>query len=262
MNDLLIAPGAPYLIGALAGCLLAGLGLALLQPRQLQIGQQFAQLGPSSRLVIGQAGGLILAGLLLSGAIAGGARGGMRLLLLSLALGSYLGLGLVFPRQPELHRRRAAAQLRRLTPGLIAFVRVGLGSFEAPSAVLSRYLTQRQPQLVPMRELLGESLQISQERRLRPFAALALAARPRGCRELSDVAEALAQSESEGASVETVLAAQQATLELILQSEFKRELRRRTIYLLLMVAISLVVGILLNLLWIMTRGGAALVQLG
>ncbi|MEI7770503.1 MAG: hypothetical protein WCI67_10965, partial [Chloroflexales bacterium] len=118
------------------------------------------------------------------------------------------------------------------------------------------------PLLAPMRQLVAEALHVGQDRRLRPFAALAAAARPRGCRELTDVAEALAQSEAEGAPVETVLAAQQATLELILQSEFKRDLRRRTMYLLLMVAISLVVGILINLLWIMTRGGAALMQLG
>jgi hypothetical protein len=59
-----------------------------------------------------------------------------------------------------------------------------------------------------------------------------------------------------------VLSAQQATLEQILQGEFKRELRRRTMYLLLMVAVSLVIGILVNLLFIMTRGGEALMQLG
>jgi hypothetical protein len=159
-------------------------------------------------------------------------------------------------------RQREAAALRRLTPGLIAFVRVGLGSFESPTAIMGRYVAQANPRLAPMRQLVAEALQIGQDRRLRPFAALAAAARPRGSRELTDVAEALAQSEAEGASAETVLAAQQATLELILQSEFKRELRRRTMYLLLMVAVSLVVGILINLLWIMTRGGAALMQLG
>jgi hypothetical protein len=38
--------------------------------------------------------------------------------------------------------------------------------------------------------------------------------------------------------------------------------RRRTMYLLLMVAVSLVVGILLNLLFVMTGGGSVLGQLG
>jgi hypothetical protein len=177
-------------------------------------------------------------------------------------MGAYLGLGLVVPRQPAVRRQREASALRRLTPGLIAFVRVGLGSFESPTAIMGRYVAQDHPRLAPMRQLVAEAMQIGQDQRLRPFAALAAAARPRGCRELTDVAEALAQSEAEGASAETVLSAQQGTLELILQSEFKRELRRRTMYLLLMVAFSLVVGILINLLWIMTRGGAALMQLG
>jgi hypothetical protein len=261
MQDLLIVPGAPYFLGALAGCLLAGLGLTLMAPRRAPLGPEQPRLDPTARLVTGQAAGLTVAGLLLTTVVAGGMGGITRALLVALALGAYLGIGIVLPRREEIRRRREATALRRLTPGLIAFVRVGMGSFEAAGAILARYVVQGHPRLAPMRQLVAEVLQIGQERRLRPFAALALAARPRGCRELSDVADALAQSESEGSPVETVLAAQQATLELILQSEFKRELRRRTMYLLLMVAISLVVGILLNLLWIMTRGGAALVQL-
>jgi hypothetical protein len=213
-------------------------------------------------MAVGQISGVSLAGMLLLAMIAGDMRGGARSLLLAAAAGAYLGLGLALPRQPAVRRQREAAELRRLTPGLIAFVRVGLGSFESPTAIMGRYVAQAHPRLAPMRQLVAEAIQIGQDRRLRPFAALAAAARPRGCRELTDVAEALAQSEAEGAPVETVLAAQQATLELILQSEFKRQLRRRTMYLLLMVAVSLVVGILINLLWIMTRGGAALMQLG
>jgi len=113
-----------------------------------------------------------------------------------------------------------------------------------------------------MQALVAEALQTGADLRLRPFAALALAARARGCRELTDVVEALAQAEAEGARVDSVLAAQQETLELILQGEFKRMVRRRTMYLLLMVAVSLVIGILINLLFVMTSGGAALSQLG
>ncbi|MBX0330276.1 hypothetical protein K2Z83_21655 [Oscillochloris sp. ZM17-4] len=262
MQDLLIAPGAPYFLGALAASLLAGLGLALMPPRPLAAGPATPGISPTARLAAGQIAGVALASLLITVVLAGDVRGSARTLLLAAALGAYLGLGLALPRRPEVRRQREAAALRRLTPGMIAFVRVGLGSFESPTAILSRYVAQGHPRIAPMRQLVAEAIQLGQDRRLRPFAALALAARPRGCRELTDVAEALAQSESEGASVETVLAAQQATLELILQSEFKRELRRRTMYLLLMVAVSLVVGILINLLWIMTRGGAALTQMG
>jgi hypothetical protein len=39
-------------------------------------------------------------------------------------------------------------------------------------------------------------------------------------------------------------------------------LRRRTLYLLLLVAVSLVVGILINLLFVMTGGGAVLSGIG
>jgi hypothetical protein len=262
MESLLIAPGTPYFIGALAGCLLASLGVTMMAPRPLADGPATPRLGPVARLAAGQIAGACLAALLVLTVIAGDIRGGARSLLLAAALGSYLGLGLALPRRPAVRRQREAAALRRLTPGLIAFIRVGLGGFESPTAIMARYIAQPHPRLAPMQLLVADALQIGQDRRLRPFAALSAAARPLGCRELSDVADALAQSEAEGAPVETVLSAQQATLEQILQGEFKRELRRRTMYLLLMVAVSLVVGILINLLFIMTRGGAALTQLG
>ncbi len=262
MQDLLIVPGAPYFLGALAGCLLAGLGLTQFAPRTAPVGPDMPRLSPSARLAVGQIAGVSLAAMFLLAVVAGDVRGGARNLLLVMAMGAYLGLGLVIPRRPIVRRQQEAAELRRLTPGMIAFVRVGLSSFESPTAIMIRYVAQTHPRLAPMRHLVAEALQIGQDRRLRPFAALAAAARPRGCRELTDVTDALAQSEAEGASADIVLAAQQATLELILQSEFKRELRRRTMYLLLMVAVSLVVGILINLLWIMTKGGAAFMQMG
>jgi hypothetical protein len=62
--------------------------------------------------------------------------------------------------------------------------------------------------------------------------------------------------------VQEVLAAHAATLEAVLKDEFKRMLGRRTLYLLGMVAISLVVGILGNLLFVMTGGGSLLMNLG
>jgi hypothetical protein len=79
---------------------------------------------------------------------------------------------------------------------------------------------------------------------------------------LTDVAEALAQAESEGSDVQQVLAAHEATLEALLRDEFTRMLKRRTMYLLGLVAVSLVVGILGNLLFVMTGGGSVLMNLG
>jgi hypothetical protein len=50
-------------------------------------------------------------------------------------------------------------------------------------------------------------------------------------------------------------------LEALLRDEFTRMLKRRTMYLLGLVAISLVVGILGNLLFVMTGGGSALAHI-
>ncbi|HMQ31448.1 MAG TPA: hypothetical protein PKD53_12020 [Chloroflexaceae bacterium] len=262
MFDLLVAPGAPFYALALAGALLAMLGAALAPSRPLLVGPAASHLGAGGLLVAGQLAGVSVAATLLGLAIAGGAQGGARALLICGALGAYLGLGVALPRRPTARREREAAALRRLTPGFISFVRVATGSFESPLAVMRRYTRRPQARLAPMQALVAEALQVGADLRLRPFAALAAAARPRRCRELTEVAEALAQAEAEGASVEAVLAAHQETLELLLQGEFRRMVRRRSMYLLLMVAVSLVVGILLNLLFVMTGGGTVLTRVG
>ncbi|NTU86318.1 MAG: hypothetical protein HGA45_44485, partial [Chloroflexales bacterium] len=131
MYDILIAPGAPAYTMALAGALLALLGPALADRRPRPAGPGGA-LSDAGRLVAGQAAGLTLAALLAGLVVASGQRGSARSLLLCGALAAYLGLGVVLPRLPRLRREREAAELRRLTPGFISFVRVALGSFEAP----------------------------------------------------------------------------------------------------------------------------------
>jgi hypothetical protein len=262
--DLLITPGAPFFIMSLAGAFLALLGLALAERRPLAatITGPVSAMSAAGRLALGQGVGIVIAATLLLVIAAGDLRDGPRSLLLCGAVAAYLAFGIVLPRSAERRRRREAVVLRRLTPGLISFVRVALGSFESPIEIMRRYTARPQPRLIPMQLLVAEALQLGADLRLRPFAALSMAARSRGCRELSDVADALAQAEAEGGRVEQVLAAQQETLELILQGEFKRMVRRRTMYLLLMVAVSLVVGILINLLFVMTSGGNALAQFG
>lgn len=262
MPSLLIAPGAPYYLAALAAAFMALLG-ASLQQRQpsyvpTSLESRFGMLG---RIVAGQVAGAASAAILIGLALASGAADNQRLMLLAGALAAYLSFGIVMPRLPQLRREREAAELRRLTPGFVAFVRVALGSFEAPIAIMRRYVRRPNPRLAPMQNLVDEALAAGADLRLRPFAALSHVANSRGCRELSDVAATLAQAEAEGARAETVLAAHQETLELILQGEFRRLIRRRTMYLLLMVAISLVIGILINLLFVMTGGGSAFEQL-
>jgi hypothetical protein len=261
MNPLIL-PATPLFAVAVAGALLAALGLLLLaRQRSLLAGMRLAPPGASqqTRLLVGNLAALPIVALLSLTLIGSGVRGTPRTLLIAGGVAIYIYAGLVVPRRPEMARQREARQLRRLTPGLIAFVRIGLGSFESPLEIMRRYTVRPVARLLPMQELVGEAVRVGAEQRMRPFTALATVARQRDCGELIDMADALAQAEAEGSRIDTVLEAQQATLELILQSEFKRMLRRRTLYLLLMVAVSLVIGILLNLLFVMA--GSALLSL-
>lgn len=259
--NLLIAPGAPFFFAAIGGALLAALGLVLMSRQRAALaGMRVlpSSANQSGRYLVGNLAGVPAAAVLLLAVLVGNPEGQLRTLLLVGALGVYLFLALVLPRRPLVRQQQEAVRLRTLTPGFVSFVRVALGSFEAPTDILRRYIARPVPRWAPMQTLVAEALQLGLEQRLRPFAALARVARERGCRELSDVTDALAQAEAEGGRIDSVLAAQQTTLELILSSEFKRMLRRRTMYLLLMVAVSLVIGILGNLLYVMVVGSGVL----
>jgi hypothetical protein len=94
-----------------------------------------------------------------------------------------------------------------------------------------------------------------------PFAALRRVARARGCQEFIDIAEALAQAEVEGTDAETALAAFEATLTQVLQDEFQRMLERRKIYLLVVAAFALIIGILGQILYVMVAGSGVLGRL-
>ncbi|RRR65876.1 MAG: hypothetical protein EI684_21875 [Candidatus Viridilinea halotolerans] len=260
--SVLANPGVPYYLAAFGAALLAMLGGMLLDRRAFAFagGMRAAPTTTTlrRRVLVGNLAAIPVVATLVGVVVVGNVVGNARTMLLGAALVAYLYLGLVIPRRPLVQQQREASALRRLTPGFIAFIRVALGSFESPMDAMRRYTARPVERIALMQGAVADALQVSVEQRMRPFAALATVAHQRGCREFIDVADALAQAEQEGASVEHVLVAQQATLELILQSEFKRMLRRRTMYLLLMVAISLVVGILLNLLFVMTGSGQVL----
>jgi hypothetical protein len=259
MDNLLITPAIPHFLAAVAGAILAGIGLLLLDRRRVAAAGMYLLPSPASmsgRYLLGSLAGAPAAAIPLLAVVVGGFQGMNRLLLIAGALGVYLYVALVIPRKPIVAQQKAALKIRRLTPGFISFVRVSTSSFESPLDTMRRYVSRPVSQLAAMQELVADALQVGIDQRLRPFAALASVSRQRGCRELIEVAEALSQAEAEGGRIDSVLEAQQATLELILQSEFKRMLSRRTMYLLMMVAISLVVGILINLLYIMTGGGS------
>jgi hypothetical protein len=259
MTDLLLTPGAPFFALSAAGALLAALGLLRAeQARRLFNGFRVLpdSAGFGARLALGQAAALPAAGLVLLAGIAAGASGRAWTLMLAVALGLYLYLGLVLPRRPFARAEAERRALRRLTPGFVSYVRVALSGYESPAALLERYAGRPRKRILPLQILVAEALDLMRERRLRPFEALRTVARVRGCRELSDVAETLAQAEADGISPQTALAAHQATLEAILRDEFSRMLKRRTMWLLLAVALSLVIGILANLLFVMVAGSA------
>lgn len=251
----------PYILGIVGSALLATLGLILRRdtrtPPIIET-MPFNTTNLRTRYLLGNTIGIPLAGTLVSLVIASNVEGTHRTLLLIGALALYLYLGLVLPRRPHVLRQQSARLLRRQTPGFMGFIRVSLLSFESPIDAMQRYIARPQSNRIELQGVVTTALRVSIEQRVRPFTALAIVARRYACRELIDLADTLAQAETEGDKMDRVLAAQQSMLEFILSSEYKRTIRRRSIYLLLMVGISLVVGILLNLLWVMTVGGSVI----
>jgi hypothetical protein len=263
--DLLLSPGAPFAALSLAGVLLAVAGFAQLERARLLLAGVRAlptTRGMAGRFILGQAAAVPLACLLLLLAFASGAEGSSRQWLLVLALGLYLYVGIVLPRRPLVEAQQERRRLRQLTPGFVSYVRVALAGYDPAAVLLERYVLRQDTRLAPMQRLATEALTLMHDRRLRPFEALLAAVRARGCQELTDVAEALAQAEGEGTDPQAILEAQELTLAAILRDEFQRMLKRRTMYLLLLVAIALVVGILGNLLFVMVAGSGVLGQLG
>ncbi len=259
----LISPAAPFVALAIAGVCLAAIGLlGVERERQLLAGFRArpSASGMRARYIAGQAAALPLAGLLLAVAAASGARGTAQSALLLGALGVYLAIGVVLPRRPVVARQRAAAELRCTLPAFLAYVQIAIEGYEAPGALLERYVARPNPRQREMQAAVTRALALHIERGERPFAALLTVARDAGCAELRDVAEQLAESERNGASPLSALAACAKTLEAILRDEFQRMLKRRMLYLMGTVAVSLVVGILGNLLFVMTRGGTLLIS--
>jgi hypothetical protein len=263
--DLLLSPGAPFAALSFAGVLLAVAGFARLERARLLLAGVRAlptSRGMAGRFMLGQAAAVPLAALLLLLAGTSGAAGSTQQWLGALALGIYLYFGVVLPRRPIVEAERERRRLRLLTPGFVSYVRVALAGYDPAAVVLERYAGRVDLRLAPMQRLAMEALALMHNRRMRPFEAFRSAVRARGCQELIDVAEALAQSEEEGTDPQAILEAHELTLAALLRDEFQRMLKRRTIYLLLLVAIAVVVGVLGNLLFVMVAGSGVLGQLG
>lgn len=265
MNNFLTVPGAPYALLSVAGVLLAALGLMQFERARLAWAG-FRSLptrrGMTGRFILGQTAALPLAGVLLLLAIAGGAQGTQRTLLLVGALAVELYIGVIIPRRPLVQAQKERRRLRMLTPSFVSYIKTALAGYEAPLSILERYQTTPVKPLLLMQQLVAEALTLMNDQRMTPFAALQQVARGRGCQELTDVCEALAQSEREGSDAQEILTAHEETLIAIIKDEFSRLLKRRTMYLLGASALSLVGGILGNLLWVMTAGGGIFANLG
>lgn len=260
MFDLLITPAAPYVAFAIACLLMAGLGarrrlvlpIGLVPPAH---GWDYRQ-----RLVRGQLAGSLVAALVVAAVLAQNVQGTPRLLALLLAAMSWLYLGLAVPRRPQVAADKRRKAVRRLLPGFIAFLSVSLVGRDTPLLMLRRYTERTDRASPPLREVIAAALEQVHRARVRPFQALHQEAQKTGSRELIDLADALEQAEADGAPLDEVLQRQQTTLQQILDDEFKRLVKRRTMYLLLLVAIAVVVGILMHLLVIFI--GSALVGRG
>src|SRR5262245_33570666 len=231
MPDILLHPGAPFAALAAAGVLIAALGLMQIERARLAfagVRSLPTRWGMSGRFVLGQAAAVPFAAVLLLIAFASGAQGNTRTLLLVGALAIYLYVGVIIPRKPLVAAQKERKRLRLLTPGFVSYVRVALAGYDPPAILLERFCARPAKRLLPMQQLVAEALTLMNERRLRPFEALRMVARVRGCQELTDVCVALAQAESEGTDVQQVLAAHETTLEAVLRDEFTRMLKRRT----------------------------------
>lgn len=265
MPDVLMQPGVAFIPTVIAGVLVALYGLVQWEWARrtyAEVRTLPTRYGMGGRVVLGHLAALPSAGAVLLLTMTSGVQGGAYRLLLGMALALYLLLGVVIPRRPVVQAQQERRRLRVLTPGLISYVQVGLAGYDAPATLLERYCARPRAHLLPMQRVVTEALHVMQTQRLRPFAALRTIAQARGCQELTDVCVALAQAEQEGSDVQEVLATHATTLTALLNDEFTRMIKRRTLYLLGLVAVSLVVGIVGNLLFVMTSGGRLLLPMG
>ena len=261
MFETLFSPVMPYVAGSLAGACIAGIGIVQMERQNLlrRIGVTVLPTASEQtrRMIVAQIAALPLALFLVLMTALTGVQGTPRLLLLAIALLSYLYIGLVIPRAPIVKAQKERAKLRSLTPGLVSFVRVSLSGSNSET-ILRRSIARLHAAKLPMQVVVQESLNMVASERKRPFEALALIATARGCQELRDVAESLAQAEQQGADVRPVLEQQEKTLVMLLEDDFKRMLERRKVYIMGLAAIGLVVGVLINLMYVMVIGSGVL----
>jgi hypothetical protein len=256
MIDIFIVPGIWTVFASIAGVLIAVIGVTQLEhARALASGLRTlpSRWGMTGRFVLGHLAALPLASALVLIIISTRIDGMPRLLLATVALAIYLYVGVIIPRRPMTSRQKEQHRLRRLTPSFVAYVRVALAGYDPPPVLLERYLLQPDDQYAPMRRVVADALHLVRDHSMLPFDALRRVARDRGCPELIDVAEALAQAEAEGSDPQTALLAQETTLNQVLYDEFRRMIERRKLYLLALAALA-VVSVLVQIIFVIVMG--------
>ncbi len=253
-----LAPGWPFIFLSIAGALLALISILHLEAaRQLVPGFRpiVSPSGYRQRLLLGQVTGAALAATLVLVARMSGMHGLYLLLMILLALAVWMAVGLVLPRRPQVNAERERRSLRRATPGFVSYIRISLAGGEAAATLLEQFVATPEPQRAALQDAVRAALVLMRTERRRPFDALLRVARERDCRELVDVVEALAQAEERGTDPRPALKAQQAMLEAILRDELTRTLKRRNLGLIGLVALSVLFGLVVNILFVMVVGG-------
>lgn len=260
MVDILIQPAAWLAALSLAGVLLAIIGLTQLeQARTLAAGMRTlpTRWGMTGRLALGHLAAIPLAALPALLIVSTHLTGMPRMLLAGASLALYLYVAIVLPRKPITSAQRERRQLRQLTPSFVSYIRVALAGYDSPPVLLERYLVRPHPRRAMMQQVVAEALGMMRDRGILPFDALRRVAREHGCIELIVVAESLAQAESEGSDPQLALQAQEATLNQILQDEFRQTIERRKLYLLALAALA-VVSVLIQIMFVIVVGSGAL----
>lgn len=256
MIDIFVAPGIWTAFASIAGVLIAVIGVTQLEhARALASGLRTlpSRWGMTGRFVLGHLAALPLASALILLIASAGIDGMPRLLLATVAFAIYLYVGVIIPRKPVTARQQEQRRLRRLTPSFVAYVRVALAGYDPPPAILERYLMRPDDKYAPMQRVVADALRLVRDHGVLPFDALRRVARDRGCSELIDVAEALAQAEAEGSDPQTALLAQETTLNQVLHDEFRQMIERRKLYLLALAALA-VVSVLVQIIFVIVMG--------
>lgn len=260
--NLLVNPATPPFLLSLAGIIMSVLCLQARRPKVVGLVPTPSTWNLHQRYVFGQSAGAVIASILILAAWAQSAAGMLLYLILTAAFAIWLYLGLVLPRKAHVDAQKRSRAIRRLTPAFISYVRIAVAGYDSPAVILERYSARTDKRSAPMREVTMAALRVMQQDKRRPFEALRDQARLTGCQELLDVAEAMAQAESEGANVTPALIQHEQTLRVVLENEFRQLLARRGMILMLLAAIGLVVGELGNLLFVMVApvlfGGSGL----